>query len=83
MVALDHQLLFAASRFCNGANVHNLGELIFAYKVAGDLHNQGRPGHEIYRIQSEVRLRNYVIACQDEIIRAGYLALKRGRPSRL
>jgi len=41
----------------NGANVHRLKEMIFAYEQAVDLHN--RRGHTdvVYQIQSESRLR--------------------------
>jgi hypothetical protein len=43
MVRLDHQLLFAARKLFNGANVHRLKELIFAYEQAVDLHNRQAP----------------------------------------
>jgi len=68
MVALDYQLLYCARKLVNGANVHHLGELIFAYEQAVALHNKHLPTHEIYRIQSELRLREYVHKSQDEII---------------
>jgi hypothetical protein len=69
MVLLDHQLIYAAHRLLNGANVHHLRGLIFAYQLAVDLCNRHGPKHEIYRLQSEVDLRNYVHECQVEITR--------------
>ena len=69
MVQLDYQLLYCARQLFDGANVHHLKELIFAYEQAVDLHNRQLPSHEIYRIRSEVRLRNYVHECQGKEIR--------------
>jgi hypothetical protein len=69
MVLLDHQLIYAAHRLLNGANVHHLRGLIFAYQLAVDLCNRYGPKHETYRIQSEVDLRNYIHECQAEITR--------------
>jgi hypothetical protein len=69
MVQLDHQLLYSANRLFDGTNAHRLRELIFAYEFAVDLHNRQLPGYEIYRIQSEMRLRNYVHRCQGEALR--------------
>ena len=69
MVLLDHQLLYAAHRLLNGANVHHLRGLIFAYQVAVDLCNRYGGKHETYRIQSEVDLRNYIHECQAQITR--------------
>jgi hypothetical protein len=71
MVILDIQLLSAAHRLLdetnlNKTNRHRLVELVLAYVKAVDLHNRQCPTHEIYRIQSEMRLRQYVLACHDE-----------------
>jgi hypothetical protein len=66
MVQLDMQLLFDARRLFNGANVHRLKEMIFAYEQAVDLHNHQQPKHEIYQMQSELRLRKYVLDCRSE-----------------
>ena len=60
MVRLDHQLLFVARSFINGANVHRLKELIFAYEQAVDLDNRQAPKARVYRIQIELELRTYV-----------------------
>ena len=60
MVQLDKDLLFAADRIIDGANVHELNEMIVAYKHAVDLHNSGWRGHEKYQHQYELRLRIYV-----------------------
>jgi hypothetical protein len=64
MVQLDLQLLFNAARLCNGANVHRLREMIYAYKQAVDLHNRNYPGYEVYQMESELRLRRYIAGCQ-------------------
>ena len=68
MVQLDLQLLYSARRLFDGANVHHLKELIFAYEQAVDLHNRRWPRHEIYQIKSEVQLRNYVLQSQAKIL---------------
>ena len=68
MVQLDHQLLHAAHLLLNGANVHHLKNLIFAYQLAVDLHNRLGPKNESYRLQSELELRNYVHKHQNEVI---------------
>ena len=60
MIQLDHQLVRNAERILNGANVHRLKEMIFAYQQAVDLHNRQWPKHEVYQIQSEAQLRRYV-----------------------
>src|SRR5262249_11347040 len=78
MVRLDHQLLFAVRKMFNGANVHRLKELIFAYEQAVDLHNRHAPTHEVYRIQSELELRNFVCVCHEaEIARRTEIAINR------
>ena len=74
MVRLDAQLLSDARRLINGANVHRLKELIFAYEQAVDLHNRRHPRHEVYRMQSEARLRLYVRQHQEEDLRRRTLA---------
>jgi hypothetical protein len=60
MVTLDHRLLYTARRLFNGANVHRLKEMIFAYEQAVDLHNHKRESHRKYQRQHERRLRCYV-----------------------
>jgi hypothetical protein len=60
MVQLDKDLLFAADRIIDGANVHDLNEMIIAYKQAVHLHNSAWRGHEKYQHQYELRLRIYV-----------------------
>lgn len=67
MVLLDHQLLYAAHRLLNGANVHHLRGLIFAYQLAVDLCNRHGAKHDPYRIRSEADLRNYIHECQADI----------------
>ena len=69
MVQLDQQLISYARRLFHDAELHYVQVLIFAYKEAIRLHNEQSPGHQIYRMQSELRLRKYVLECQDEIIR--------------
>jgi hypothetical protein len=66
MVELDRGLLVEARRLTKGANVHRLKEMIFAYEQAVDLHTRQRPGHQIYRIKSELVLRRYVLDCKGE-----------------
>jgi hypothetical protein len=60
MVQLDKDLLFAAHGIVDGANVHDLNEMIIAYKQAVHLHNSAWRGHEKYQPQYELRLRIYV-----------------------
>ena len=60
MVQLDKDLLFAADRIIDGANVHDLNEMIMSYKQAVHLHNSAWRGHEKYQHQSELRLRIYI-----------------------
>jgi len=60
MVRLDKDLLFAAHRISDCANVHDLNEMIIAYKQAVHLHNSAWRGHEKYQHQYELRLRIYV-----------------------
>ena len=67
MVRLDTQLLFRARRLFNGGNAH-LNEMILAYEQAVDLYNRHSQGHEVYRIQSEARLRQSVFESEGEDI---------------
>jgi hypothetical protein len=60
MVQLDKDLLFAADRIIDGAIVHDLNEMIIAYKQAVHLHNSAWRGHEKYQHQYELRLRIYI-----------------------
>ena len=69
MVQLDRGLLIEARRLIDAANGHRLKEMILVYEQAVDLHNRQCPSHEIYRMQSELRLRKYVLDCQTENIR--------------
>ena len=66
MVTLDRQLLFSAHRLINGANVHRLKEMIFAYEQAVSLHNHHSPSHRFYQNESEKKLRGFVA---DELCR--------------
>src|ERR1043165_10263555 len=63
MMQLDAQLLLDTRRLINSVNGQRLKEMIFAYEQAVDLHNRQYPGHEVYRMRSEVRLRGYVLDC--------------------
>jgi hypothetical protein len=69
MVQLDRRLLIDARRLVDAANGHRLKEMVFGYEQAVDLHNRRYPGHETYRMQSELRLRKYVLHRQTENIR--------------
>ena len=69
MVQLDRGLLIEARRLIDAANGHRLKEMILVYEQAVDLHNRRYPGHETYRMQSELRLRKYVLHRQTENIR--------------
>jgi hypothetical protein len=60
MVELDLQLRFDAERLINGANIHRVREMIFAYEQAVILHNNQWPGHEHYHSECEEVLRRYV-----------------------
>jgi hypothetical protein len=62
MVPLDHSLLHRAQRVATGANVHQLGNLLFCYQQAVSLHNGGYKGHETYQRRAEDVLRQYVAA---------------------
>jgi molybdopterin-guanine dinucleotide biosynthesis protein A len=60
MVDLDHLLIFRARRLANGANIHRLKNMIFAYEQAVLLHNKGWPTHRIYHQRCEQELRKFV-----------------------
>jgi hypothetical protein len=59
-VVLDVHLIFEARRIMNGANVHKVKELIFAYEQAVLLHNIHWPAHDVYHIECEISLRRYL-----------------------
>ena len=69
MQQVDAQLLADVCRLINAANLDWLKGMIFAYEQAVDLHNRHCAGHEIYRIESEARLRLYVVRQQGEAIK--------------
>ena len=84
MVYLDHQLLDYARRLANGANVHRITEMIVAYEQAVDLHNRQCPDHEVYRIQSEARLRVYVHRLEkEEVQRKTFIAVELAKKAAL
>jgi hypothetical protein len=60
MVQLDLNLIAQARRSMDGANVHRVKQMIFAYEQAVVLHNTGWRNHETYQSQSEDDLRRYV-----------------------
>jgi hypothetical protein len=62
MIQLDGQLIYEAQRRMNGANVHLLKQMIFAYEQAVDLHNAGWPGHKVYQTACEEELRDYLMS---------------------
>ena len=65
MVLLDHSLIYSARRITTGANIHRVGNLLFAYEQAVALHNGGYKGHKEYQRKHEDLLRQYVaIHCQ-------------------
>jgi hypothetical protein len=57
---LDHQLIYQARHLTNGANVHHLEGLIYAYELAVDLHNRRWPEFEQYPEKYERSLRSYL-----------------------
>ena len=69
MVKLDAQLLLDADSLLNSDNISEVKELISAYEHAVDHHNRHCSGHDVYRMQSEMRLRQYVRSRYDEAIR--------------
>jgi hypothetical protein len=56
---IDHQLIYAARLFINGANVHEVSEMIYLYELAVTLFNKAS-GRQKYRISHELRLRRFV-----------------------
>jgi hypothetical protein len=60
MVRIDQQLLFAARKLVNGANVHQLSGLIFHYEQAVLLHNKQWERHVRYDPGPESALRGFV-----------------------
>jgi hypothetical protein len=61
VVELDEQLIFQARRIIDGANVHTVKQLIFAYEQAVLLHNIHWPTHKAYHVECENSLRRYVV----------------------
>ena len=59
MRMLDDHLLANARCLIVGRD-DPLEEMVIAYKQAVELYNEQSPGHDVYRIQPEVRLREYV-----------------------
>ncbi len=60
VVHVDDRLIFEARRITNGANVHKVKELIFAYEQAVCLHNKGWRAHDVSHVACENSLRRYV-----------------------
>jgi len=61
MVALDHGLISRARSLTTGENVHRTKELIFAYKQAVALYNEGTSKyHVVFQKQCEDELRQFV-----------------------
>ena len=53
MVLLDHSLIYGARRIMTGANIHQVGTLVFCYEQAVALHNGGYKGHKNYQLTNE------------------------------
>jgi hypothetical protein len=53
VVDLDFVLLRRAKRLINGANVHQVNQLILGYELAVSLHNSGPSPHVQYQDQYE------------------------------
>ena len=49
--------------------MQRLKQMIFDYEQAVDRHNRRYPSHEVYRIQSQLKLRQYVHRRHPEAIR--------------
>jgi hypothetical protein len=62
-VSLDERLIHDARVRTNGANVHQMKELIFAYELAVSLHNDGFLAHKTIAYDStcEIELRKAVL----------------------
>lgn len=69
MIQLDDKLLADTRLLFNAENTDRLKKMIFDYLQAVDLHNRCCQAHEIYRIQSELKLRQYVHSRHEEAIR--------------
>lgn len=65
MVDLDYGLIYRARHLITGANIHHVKRMIFAYKQAVQLHNDGWPGHSVYQQQYEEALRSFT---QSEVL---------------
>jgi hypothetical protein len=61
VVELDEQLIFEARRIIDGANVHTVKQLIFAYEQAVLLQNIHWPTDKAYHVECENSLRRYVV----------------------
>jgi hypothetical protein len=80
MIHVDQTLLQAARRWTNGANVHRIKEMIFAYEIAVELHNRNTEGHETYQKHCELTLRRHVFECQmNELDRRSEAAIRYAR----
>ena len=69
MIQLDDKLLADTRLLFNAENTDRLKKMIFDYGQAVDLHNRCCRTHEIYRIQSELKLRRYVHSRHNEATR--------------
>jgi hypothetical protein len=69
MVKLDASLLSDARSLINSDNGPQVEDMISGYEQAVHLHNRQHPGHEIYRMRTEMRLRRYVRSRHDEAMR--------------
>jgi hypothetical protein len=68
-VSLDHRLIYDARARTNGANVHQMKGLIFAYELAVSLHNDGHVfAHKCsdYDPTWEIQLRKAVLKSRME-----------------
>ena len=68
MVALDHALIYNAQRATTGANVHQIGTLLFCYQQAVVLHNSGFKDHHKYHRHYEDLLRQYLAAALPAVL---------------
>ena len=69
MVLLDHSLIYGARRIMTGANIHQVGTLVFCYEQAVALHNGGYKGHRNYQRKHEDLLRQYVADTLPAVLR--------------
>jgi hypothetical protein len=77
VVELDEQLICEARRIINGANVHTVKQLIFAYEQAVLLHNIHWPTHKAYHVECENDLRRYVVKSRLGSVSHGKMAPSR------